>query len=293
MAEAGWDRVAIFAYSSAMRPCTICHVHAVDVAESRNSALSWVARPWHTVPVVDAPLNINLDRIDFISAYCDSWCERCAFTSRCSAYAVKVATAMCDGDFTAALELAVGAPPPEDAEEAERRAAFLEALVNEEPTEAELNAVARQEEAREERLDDSPITTAVARVGTLSSAWLESHPDDVVLASCPRLGDALAVAGWDCHLIGAKLHRALHGRDEFMQGEGFDDDPVQNDWNGSAKVALISIRRSVTAWTAIAEATGDPDAARVADELRRLGTEIDHTFPDAWKFIRPGFDQIP
>jgi len=27
-----------------------------------------------------------------------------------------------------------------------------------------------------------------------------------------------------------------------------DDDPVQNDWNGSAKVALISIERSASAW---------------------------------------------
>ena len=48
---------------------------------------------------------MNTDRIDFISAYCDSWCERCAFTTRCSHYAVKVATEMCDGDFAAAIEL--------------------------------------------------------------------------------------------------------------------------------------------------------------------------------------------
>ena len=52
------------------------------------------------------------NRIDFISAYCDRWCERCPFTSRCSAYAVHVATAMCGGDFKAGLELAVGEPPP-------------------------------------------------------------------------------------------------------------------------------------------------------------------------------------
>jgi hypothetical protein len=34
------------------------------------------------------------DRIDFISAYCDRWCERCALTTRCSAYAVEAALAM-------------------------------------------------------------------------------------------------------------------------------------------------------------------------------------------------------
>jgi hypothetical protein len=46
---------------------------------------------------VDTRPNLNLDRIDFISEYCDRWCERCAFTSRCSAYAVQIATAMCEG----------------------------------------------------------------------------------------------------------------------------------------------------------------------------------------------------
>src|SRR5918994_7887981 len=43
------------------------------------------------------------DYIDFISAYCDRWCERCAFTNRCSAYAVDIAAAMCGGDFETGL----------------------------------------------------------------------------------------------------------------------------------------------------------------------------------------------
>jgi hypothetical protein len=55
------------------------------------------------------------DRIDFISSYCDRWCERCAYTARCSAYACEVAVAMC-GDFVQGLELAVGTPHPVDGE---------------------------------------------------------------------------------------------------------------------------------------------------------------------------------
>ena len=55
---------------------------------------------------------MNTDRIDFISAYCDRWCERCAFTQRCSLCACDVATAMCDGDLAAGIELAVGVPQP-------------------------------------------------------------------------------------------------------------------------------------------------------------------------------------
>jgi hypothetical protein len=68
------------------------------------------------------------DYIDFISAYCDSWCERCVFTGQCSHYAVKIATAMCDGDVEVALELALGTPPPADDAERKQRQAFSDIL---------------------------------------------------------------------------------------------------------------------------------------------------------------------
>ena len=46
--------------------------------------------------------------IDVISAYCDSWCERCAVTERCSSVAVQSELAMCDGNHEAAIERAIG-----------------------------------------------------------------------------------------------------------------------------------------------------------------------------------------
>ena len=52
---------------------------------------------------------MNGDRIDFISSYCDRWCERCVFTSGCSLFAVQVALEMC-GDVADGIELAVGRP---------------------------------------------------------------------------------------------------------------------------------------------------------------------------------------
>jgi hypothetical protein len=36
-----------------------------------------------------------------------------------------------------------------------------------------------------------------------------------------------------------------------------------------------------------------PMLLAVGEELRRFETEVERTFPDAWKFIRPGFDQVP
>jgi hypothetical protein len=54
---------------------------------------------------------------------------------------------------------------------------------------------------------------------------------------------------------------------------------------------LISIERSEAAWRIIAQATGDETAALLDRELRDLGREVEAAFPNAWSFIRPGFDE--
>jgi hypothetical protein len=231
--------------------------------------------------------------IDFISSYCDRWCERCAFTDRCSVYAVQVATAMCDGDFTAGLELAVGAPPPQTAEERERREHFLEELNDLAPTHEEAAAWEREMDEQDERLDELPVTTTAETTWLLAQGWLEDHSERLAEGAPPAVAEALKIASWDCFFIPVKLHRALHGRDSFLRGKAPEDDPVQNDWNGTAKVALISIVRSVDAWDTLADATRDPDARQIADALHRLRREVEQSFPDAWKFVRPGFDAVP
>ena len=230
-------------------------------------------------------------RIDFISAYCDRWCQRCAFTDRCSDYAVKMALAMCDGDFKEAIELAVGAPPPRDAEEERRRDAFLADLVDRDPTEEEIAEVQRQAQATEERVDESPITTLSMTVALLSRRWLEEHHDRVRQHSDPGVVEALEVAGWDSILIASKVSRALRGRDAAQHGLDFDDHPIQNVLNASAKLALILMKRSAIAWDKLAQATDDPDAALVAAHLRALRTQVEEAFPKAWAFKRPGFDR--
>ncbi len=236
--------------------------------------------------------HMKSDRIDFISAYCDRWCERCAFTMRCSSYAVHVATAMCDGDFNEALALAVGKPrstaPQEEPEPAWRRE-----LLNMEFTPAELDETSRLEDERHTRLQDMPLTTVVSATTDLAVAWLEAHRDRLHAHAGAEVVNALDIISWDAYLIGAKIHRALDGWDRSVHGEERDEDPIQNDWNGSAKVALISIGRSAAAWDVIAAALGDREAARLAGELRDLGRDVERLFPDAWKFIRPGFDAAP
>jgi hypothetical protein len=226
-----------------------------------------------------------IDTIDHVSTYCDSWCERCPFTSRCSAYAVRIATTMCDGDFAAGLELVLGPFPKPNGEQHDDAPDWEMA----EPTEAELEAATREWQQRKERLNDLPVSRLAWKVSWGAHAWLEAHAEHW-RASAPMLAEAILVATWDCFLVTAKIRRALSGQDRFLRNDDFDDHPVQNDWNGSAKVALISLARSAEAWSVIAGITGDPAAAQIEAELRTLRDDVERRFPDAWRFVRPGFD---
>src|SRR6185436_12800816 len=105
---------------------------------------------------------------------------------------------------------------------------------------------------------------------TLSHQWLSAHINWLGDHDDHSVRDAFEIGSWDCHLIAAKLHRALSGRDA-AEHDGFtEDDPVQNDWNGSAKVALISLDRSIVAWNKIAATAADADAAAIAERLQAM-----------------------
>jgi len=235
---------------------------------------------------------MNSERIDFISAYCDRWCERCAFTARCSTYEVHLATAMCDGNLQEALELAVGAPAFTDATKEptpETRRELRDVAF----TRAELDATSRLELKRHDQISQAPLTTLAAAVAHLVVGWLEANRDRLHKHATVEVAHALDIVSWDAFLVAGKIHRALDGQGRSAKGEAYDGDPVQNDWNGSAKVALISITRSASAWDVIAAATGDAEAAHLAAEMRALGGEVQRAFPRAWDFVRPGFDSDP
>jgi hypothetical protein len=235
---------------------------------------------------------MDTDRVDFISAYCDRWCERCAFTDRCSAFACRIAQGMC-GDLADAIELAVGAPHPVEGTPRETAGAKLLAEFSDfEPSDQDLAEFRREEEARDARLDATSTTRMATTYMLGAMDWLTENRDGLVTRADPIVRDAVEIVGWDACLIGAKVHRALDGRDRSQNGEdGCDDHPVQTDWNGSAKVALISLERSEAAWRVIVEATEDGTASALADAVGNLRRVVLDEFPQAMSFIRPGFDE--
>jgi hypothetical protein len=234
---------------------------------------------------------MNGDRIDFISAYCDRWCERCAYTSRCSAFAVEAAIAMC-GDIREGFELAIGDPRPVGGESAASAIPeWLAPLENVEMTAEEHAALDRQEEERATRIAATPIMKNAHAYSRLSWECLMALGENVITDTDDVVNEALEIVRHDETLIGAKLNRALDGRDRHSHVDEDDWHPIQNDWNGSAKVALISLERSEASWRVIGNATGTETPAILADQLHDLRNQVEEEFPHAGLFVRPGFDE--
>ena len=108
----------------------------------------------------------------------------------------------------------------------------------------------------------------------------------------PAVREALTTIGWYAGMVSAKVDRALHGSAD--SGDGCGSDPVQNDWNGSAKVARLAIAESQRAWDTLllaGQAPADAPVRRTRELLDRIDRGLASRFPDAMDFVRPGFDE--
>jgi hypothetical protein len=104
--------------------------------------------------------------------------------------------------------------------------------------------------------------------------------------------DFVDVIRWYQHFIYVKLCRAISSRAE----ETMETDPEMREFpkdsDGSAKVALIAIDRSIAAWAGLREVFPEQEDA-ILELLRQLGhirEQAEAMFPNARKFVRPGFD---
>ena len=249
------------------------------------------------------------DHIDFISEYCDRWCERCPLTHKCATFARKSDPEEIDEHSHAVekamedlrVELAMPEPP--------ERPWLEEILHAQEPTDAERQESDREYEHRCVRVRNDPMMIAASDYSIDAYTWLKlygeptrvraaavlaehgSSPESaVVRMEVDGVLDAIDVVHWDSMLIAAKLGRALSGK---VDGdESFGADPAQTDWNGSAKLALVLLERSEAGWRLIARWAPESDiATQLGNTLAALRVEVERAFPMARRFIRPGFDE--
>ena len=243
---------------------------------------------------------------------CDGWCERCGFANRCVVYASLAREPMLQADdplleclkdrFDQVRTLVA------------RRSTFSieEALKNVgEIDVADAAAYDREQARRDERRRHDPILREARAYSDLVGAWFEvesdglrahadalvrraevENVDDISLIELARILDALDIVRHDCLLIFVKLRHAIDGLED-SEREGWDEDPVQNDHNGSAKLALTCIDRSKGAWRAIDQWYPSGGGARaLAEQLAELRTAVEGRFPRARAFLRPGFDGL-
>jgi len=268
----------------------------------------------------------NPDFISGIHNYCDRWCERCPFTSRCVVYATEKADEEMDDPEAHDINSAkfwqkLGSTFKEAgemlAEWAAEAGIDLEAIDVEK--EMERNRAQRNRAAADE------LSLLARNYVGIVQRWFEEefsvernvHDDNGSAADSLEedvsLTDAVEVIRWYEFFIAAKIMRAVMGsydddltedfgdeeifaNEETSAGADCDSEPlaiVQDDADGSAKVALIAINRSVSAWRILQRSLPEKTDSimPILAELERLRLLTEATFPKAHEFIRPGFDE--
>jgi len=242
--------------------------------------------------------------------YCDRWCERCPFTSRCLNCEL-VESQFGDLEQMDALNEAFW----------QRFSNILHEtleLVRETARERgiDLEAVEADEGVRDEEVEYERkaavhlIVHASQRYADRVSDWFESNqglfvekaseldpmriatPDSNPASEAIRINDAAEVIQWYQHLIGVKLRRAIESaRSEEEEG----GDGNLKDSDGSAKVALIGIDRSIVAWKMLHSSfsTQEQMISNFVGSLEHVRSCVESQFPRARVFQRPGFDEAP
>ncbi|MEK7253728.1 MAG: hypothetical protein AAB316_03220, partial [Bacteroidota bacterium] len=118
---------------------------------------------------------------------------------------------------------------------------------------------------------------------------LMTHPGNMEQVADDAM-DAFDTLQWFMFFMEAKLHRAISG---YQTRWDDDEDSVQNDWNGSAKIALIATQECMAAWETLQNIFPELEDS-ILDNLAildRLKRGILAEFPQAMEFVRPGFDE--
>ena len=253
---------------------------------SANPALFGARRPrnggCHLLPFME----IRDGFIVGIYNYCDAWCDRCPFTSRCRLFADKCRMeATLDPNLepvATAPEHPSDAPPPPPQ--------WLQELLDEIEEEAARTPRGGEAETYLRRQlrpvpDGDAIDSRAESYSRRARAWLAAQDFDW----SPGTGDPRAVIEWFHMMIHVKAMRALRGLAE--------DDPAERGWppdhDGSAKVALIGIDRSHTAWLDLVSVdfASASEVASFLEDLVWLRAALERTFPRARAFVRAAFDE--
>lgn len=245
-------------------------------------------------------MNQDPDLIPGIYNYCDRWCERCYLSSRCLTFKMEQQ----DSKRSKSRDL----NNKEFWDDLSSTFALTMKGLNElaEELGVELDGKPVPLRVNDPEIENHPVTLSAEDYYDLAHDWLESYHEtfiektegyrDLVLKEInPEnntnkilvLKDLYEIVNWYHTMILVKSKRAVTG---LLENEY--EDEIQNDKNGTAKVVLKSIERSVFAWCGLLKHMPEQEevALRNLANLQKLEKNIKAYFPNAEQFIRPGFD---
>jgi len=248
----------------------------------------------------------NPNFISGIYNYCDRWCERCPFTARCLNFAMSEA----EGDDPESHDIESEAFWKKLESSLQLAAELLIDLAKEKGIDLdaieETEELYQQQQRHREQTASHALSLAAMKYIKMVDGWFKTNREifeqrqkelqtewsigidhQQLSREAESIVDANEVIGWYQHQIYVKIRRALSG----LPIEP-DEDPIQNDANGSAKVALIGIERSIGAWAKLTQHFPDQTDSilDILLHLDRLKKKLELEFPNARIFKRPGFD---
>lgn len=229
--------------------------------------------------------------------YCDCWCERCTLRHKCLNYSREQEMREECNDpgnnnrdnkkFLEQIRLSFEVTLDMIAENSNEFGAKFEELYDEEIC----------------GFFENPVEEMATRYGSFMDKWLIEN-GELLLKKANQLlsirdqreqamkfADAVEVVQWYCYYIRAKIYRSFFKTDSRLIGEDNYDDIIADNI-GSAKVAIISINKSMEALGILYLQLKDQED-EILDFLRQLSEIKKHmlvTFPTAMEFKRPGFD---
>jgi len=235
---------------------------------------------------------MNRERIiEGIFNYCTRRCERCPFTRQCTLY-------QSEREYEQKNPAATWQDQVQDSFAETIR--LLEAWCKREGIDFEKilrEADSEEADADLERAAEAVRADPLQKMATAYTHGALNVVDAIGPARAMRhwsadVEAALDTIAWNAGMVSAKVHRALQGHAE--RGLFREDDPVQNDWNGTAKVARILIEESKRAWAVMLHEGESPDHSPLLELvalLDRINQALTERFPRAMEFARPGFDE--
>lgn len=257
--------------------------------------------------IANPELSTQPDFIPGIYNYCDSWCERCALTSRCRSFQLQQESSLTEPDPNASLVEQLTEALNMTKQYMERLSKKATSIPPVSPSPEEQLTLEEAVLSRRHQTKDHPAATLAASYLKQTGVWLTSEKkllekaghqqlqavelgirtEDEAMVRLNALKDAHEQIRWYRTLIPVKTKAALRAVDERT-----DDAYLLSYYNGKAKLVLVSIDQSLAAWQTIMayypETTDN--LLSVLSLLSQLNRQMETLFPDARAFKRPGLD---